>query len=211
MKNNSVPLHLVKRPQDAAVTHATSQHTILLEYYLSWNRPTKNRSDLLSLTLCTSGHTAKPSREADQPSAFGHHPGSPWLLPPASHRHQATRHSIARGPFCHLHATAKPLCRVQIQDITVRVSGSEVARMLPCNRRDTDSCPLYALVMSHARNTSSSLLQYGAISRTAQTREWTKNSEEQLRATSSYQAPPRRGGDPCHISTHYTIRILSIV
>ena len=120
-------------------------------------------------------------------------------------------YSIARGPPCHLHATAKPLCRVQIPDITVRVSGSEVARMLPCNRRYTDSCPLYALVMSHARTTSRSLLQYGAISQSAQTREWLKNREEQLRAISSYQAPPRRRGDPRHLSTHYTVRIPVIV
>ena len=65
--------------------------------------------------------------------------------------------------------------------------------------------------MSHARTTTGYLLQYGAISQSAQTREWTKNSEEQLLATSSCQAPPRRGGDPRHISTHYTARIPSIV
>jgi hypothetical protein len=128
VKNNSVPLHHTKRPQDAAVTHATSQHTILLEYYLLSYRLTKNRSDLLSLTLCTSGHSAKPPRQADQPSAFAHHPGSPWLLPPTTRRHQELAYSIARGPTCYLHATAKPLCRVQIHDITVWLSGERRRR-----------------------------------------------------------------------------------
>jgi len=123
VKNNSMPLHLVKRPQDAAVTHAPSQHTILLEYSLSCNRLTKNRSASLSFTACTPIHSAKPLRPGVQPSAFAHYPGSPWLLPPTARRHQELAYSIARGPTCYLHATAKPLCRVQIPDITLWLCG----------------------------------------------------------------------------------------
>jgi len=66
-----VPLHHTKRPQDAAVTHATPQHTILLEYHLSSNRLTQNRSDLLSLTLCTPGHSAKPDARPINPVLSG--------------------------------------------------------------------------------------------------------------------------------------------
>ena len=146
--------------------------------------------------ICT---RQSPSVQADQPSAFGHHPGSPWLLPPTARRPQELAYSIARGPTCYLHATAKPLCRVQIPDITVRLKGGVYFR------------PFEPLVMWHARTTSRSLLQYGATSQSAQTHGWISNSEEQLRATSSRQAPPRRGGHPRHISPHYTARIPSIV
>ena len=118
-----MPLHLVKRPQDAAVTHATSQHTILLEYHLSSNRLTKNRSDLLSLTLCTSGHSAKPQRPGRSTRCFR---APPWFAVASSTNFGAapkTCYSKAPGPRFHLHATAKPLCRVQIPDITVWLCG----------------------------------------------------------------------------------------
>ena len=71
--------------------------------------------------------------------------------------------------------------------------------------------PLQPLVMWHAGTTLDYSLGFGAFSQSALTREWIKTCDEQLRASSSYQAPPSRGGDPRHISTHYTIRIPSMV